>query len=98
MGCLIGIGSRCPMLQCEGGVGGWPTGHDHCHRVVVPSDRSLSVVGRGGWREVNIGLVLIPALNPMGLGSSFVFDHGQFGACRNADIGMKPEVPPLEKM
>jgi hypothetical protein len=31
-------------------------------------------------------------------GSSFVFDHGQFGARGNANIGMKPEVLPPEKM
>jgi hypothetical protein len=31
-------------------------------------------------------------------GSSFVFDHGQFGARRDANIGMKPKVPPPEKM
>ena len=49
-------------------------------------------------KEVNIGLVLIPALNPMGLGSSFVFDYGQFGARRDANIGMRPEVPPPERM
>ena len=92
------MGSRCPRLQCDGGVGGWPAGHDHCHRVVMPSDRSSLVVGQGGWREVNFGLVLIPTLNPMGLGSSFVFDHGQFGARRDANIGMRPEVPPPERM
>jgi len=64
----------------------------------VPSDRSSSVVGRGGRREVNFGLVLIPTLISVIFGSSFVFDHGQFGARRDANIGMKPEVPPPEKM
>ena len=92
------MGSRFPRLQCDGGVGGWPAGRDHCHRIVVPSDRSSLVVGRGGQREVNFGLVPIPTLNPVVLGSSFFSDHGQFGARRNANIGMTPEVPHADRM
>jgi len=92
------MGSRCPRVQCDGGVGGRPAGHDHCHCVVVPSDWPSSVVGQGGRREVSFDLVLIPTLNPVGLGRSFVFDHGQFGARRDANIGMRPEVPPPERM
>ena len=87
---MIDIRSGCPSLQCDGGVGGWPTGNDHCHCLVVPLDCSLLVVGRGGWREVNFGLVLIPTLSSVNFGSSFVFYHGQFGVCRDANIGMKP--------
>jgi hypothetical protein len=30
-------------------------------------------------------------------GTVFVFDHGQYGARRDADIGMKPMAPPLER-
>ena len=67
---MIGRRSRCPSLQCDGGVGGWPTGHDHCHCLVVPLDRSSSVVGQGGRREVNFGLVLIPTLSSVNFGSS----------------------------
>ena len=84
--------------QCDGRVGGWPAGHDHCHLVVVPSDRSSSVVGRGGRREVSFGLVLIPTLSCVVLGRNNVFGHGQFGARRDANIGMRPEVPPPERM
>ena len=90
--------SRCSRLQCDGGVGERPAGHDHCHLVVVPLDRPLSVVGREGWREVSFGVVLIPTLNPVGLGRIFVLDHGQFGARRDANIGMRLEVPPPERM
>ena len=95
---MIGIEQRCPRLQCDGGVGGWPTGHDHYHCIVVPSGRSSSVVGQGGWREVSFGVVLVPTLNPVNFGRKFVFDHGRFGARRESNIGMEPEVPPPEKM
>ena len=56
------------------------------------------MVGQGGQREVNFGLVLIPTLDPVFCGIVFVFDHGQFGARRDANIGMRPEVPPPERM
>ena len=92
------MGSRCPRVQCDGGVGGRTAGHGHCHRVAVLVDWPLSVVQQGGRREVNFGLVLIPSLNPVFCGGIFVFDHGQFGARCNANIGMRPEVPPPEKM
>ncbi len=92
------MGSRCPRVQCDGGVGGRPAGHDHCHRVTVLMNRSSSVVRQGGRREVNLGLVLIPTLDPVFCGIVFVFHHGQFGARRDANIGMRPEVPPPERM
>ena len=91
------MGSRCPREQCDGGVGGRPAGHDHCHRVAVLVDWPSLVVRRGGRREVNFGLVLIPTLSSAIFGRVFSFDHGQFGACRDANIGMKPKAPPLER-
>ena len=48
----------------------------------------MVVVGREGRREVKIGLILIPTLSSAILGTFFVFDHGQFGARHDADIGM----------
>ena len=51
----------------------------------------------GGWREVReerIGLVLIPTLSSAIFGPVFGFDHGHFGARRDANIGMKPKAPP----
>ena len=64
----------------------------------MPSGRSSSVViGRGGRREVKVGLVLVPTLSFEISGPYFVFDHGQYGARRDADIGMEPKAPPLEK-
>ena len=63
----------------------------------MPLDWSSLVVGQGGWSEVNFVLVLIPTLNPVIFGSIFVFDHGQFDAHRDANIGMEPEVLPPEK-
>ena len=54
-------------------------------------------MGRRGRREVKIGLVLIPTLSSAIFGRVFSFDHGQFGARRDADIGMKPKAPPLER-
>jgi hypothetical protein len=54
-------------------------------------------MGRGGRREVKIGLVLVPTLSSAIFGRVFSFDHGQFGARRDADIGMGPKAPPLEK-
>ena len=79
-------------------MGGLPLGGDHCQCLVVPSDRStVVVVGREGRREVRVGLVLIPTLSSAIFGRVFVFDHGQFGARRDADIGMDPKAPPLEK-
>ena len=92
------MGSRCPRVQCDGGVGGRLAGHDHCHRVTVLMDWSSLVVRRGGRREVNLGLVLIPTLDLVFCGIVFVFHHGQFGARRDANIGMRPEVPPPERM
>jgi hypothetical protein len=68
----------------------------HCDTVLM--DWSSSVVRRGGRREVNLGLVLIPTLDPVFCGIVFVFHHGQFGARRDANIGMRPEVPPPERM
>ena len=45
---------------------------------MVPSDwSSLVVIGQGGWREVKVGLVLIPTLSSANFGRIFVFDHGQ---------------------
>ena len=74
-------------------------GRTICHCLVVPLDWSLSVViGQGGRREVKVGLVLIPTLSSAIFGRSFVFDHGQFGARCDANIGMKPKALPLEKM
>ena len=73
-------------------------GEDHCQCLVVPLDWStLIVVGGEGRREVRVGLVLIPTLSSAIFGRVFVFDHGQFGARRDADIGMEPKAPPLEK-
>ena len=70
-------------------MGGLPSGIDHCPCIVVPSSQSaVVVVGREGRREVKIGLILIPTLSSAILGTFFVFDHGQFGARRDADIGM----------
>ena len=56
------------------------------------------MVGRGGWREASFGVVLVLTLNPVNFGRKFVFDHGQFGARRESNIGMEPEVLPPEKM
>ena len=65
---------------------------------MLPSDRSSSVViGQGGRREVKVGLVLVPTLSSAIFGTVFVFDHGHFGARRDANIGMRPKAPPPEK-
>ena len=56
------------------------------------------MVGQGGWREVNFGLVLIPTLSSVIFGSNVVFDHGQFGARCDANSGMETKVPPPDKM
>ncbi len=55
------------------------------------------VMERRGRREVKIGLVLIPTLSSAIFGRVCSFDHGQFGARRDANIGMKPKAPPLER-
>ena len=48
----------------------------------------MVVIGQEGRREVKVGLVLIPTLSSAIFGRVFVFDHGQFGARRDANIGM----------
>ena len=61
--------------------------------------RTIIVGGRTrGWREVSFGVVLVPTLNPVNFVRKFVFDHGQFGARRESNIGMEPEVLPPEKV
>ena len=89
-------------------MGGFPSGQVHCHRCELPLVRPLLVgVGQGSRREVKgerIGLVLIPTLISavFGQGLCFLFveevvDHGQFGTCQDANIGMIPKAPPAGK-
>ena len=65
---------------------------------------NLDIIGRGrtrtleGSQEREDWFGTNSKLGSAIFGPVFGFDHGHFGARRDANIGMKPKAPPLEKM